>query len=132
MLLLAPLHEAGTEVISQEGEKETSEEYGGGRSLILKLAQAFVTEHELGVGEEMDESSREHDTGTELLQNNEDDIRLGDDVEASRQNRQEDTETASDQDDEEKTDAQRDVVVAGCCITRHLAFAAAYAVSVCN
>lgn len=79
------------------------------------------------MGEEMDESCRQHDTGSELLQDNEDDVCLGDDVEAGGQDGQEDTERTGCQYDKEKTDAQMNIIVTRCCIAGYLALTSTYA-----
>lgn len=80
------------------------------------------------MGEQVDKGSGEHDTRAELLQDDEDDVRLGDDVEARCQDWQEHAKRAGRQNDEKKSDAQRDIVVTRCCIAGDL-FATAYAVS---
>lgn len=128
VLLLAPLYKACAEVVCQERQEKTSKEDSSSCTFILELAKTLVAEHKVGVGEEMYECSGKHDTGAELLEEYEDDVRLGDDVEASRQNGQKDTKGAGRQDDEEKTNAQRNVVVTGRGITRDFVLTPTYAV----
>jgi hypothetical protein len=71
------------------------------------------------MSEEMNERRRQYDTGTELLQNNEDDVGLRDYVEACRHDGQEYTKSTGDEYYEEQTDAQWDVVIAVCRVTAY-------------
>lgn len=59
----------------------------------------------------MDKCSRNDDTGTELLQDNEDDVVSADEVELPGQNGSENSDTAGDEDDEKKTDSKTNIVV---------------------
>lgn len=67
----------------------------------------------------MNEGSRQDDARAELLQYDEDNVSLRNNVEAGRQDRQENPKGTRRQNDEEKTNAQRDIVVTVCCIARH-------------
>lgn len=59
----------------------------------------------------MDKGSRNDDAGTELLQDNEDDVVSADEVELPSQNRSKNSDAAGDEDDEKKTDSKTNVVV---------------------
>lgn len=86
-----PLDETNAEVLDKEGQEETSHQDGSRSGLIVKLTQAFITEHENGMGEElvgllatlqacteggtnMNEGRRDDDASTKLPENGEDGI----------------------------------------------------------
>ena len=69
-----PLDESGSGVLNQEGEKKSCHEDCCRRRLVTHLPETFVFEHEIGVGEEMDEGRRDDDTRSELSEDGEDEI----------------------------------------------------------
>lgn len=129
VLVLAPLHEAGTEVIDKERQKEASHEDSSCGTFILKLAEAGVAEHQVCVGKEMDESSRDDNTRAELLQDDENNVRLRDDVEAGGENWHEHSKSTGNQDDKEQAHAKWNVVFAVRCIAGFLLSATSNAVT---
>jgi hypothetical protein len=86
VLLLAPLYKTSAKVIDDERKDQASHENGGSGTFVLELTQAFVTKHQLGVSEEMDKRSRDDDARSKLLQDDEDDVRLRDEVETRGKN----------------------------------------------
>lgn len=51
--LVEALSDTVGQIFDQEGDKKTGHKYGGGRSLVFLLAQAFVGKHEGCMGEEL-------------------------------------------------------------------------------
>jgi hypothetical protein len=112
VLVLAPLYKASAEVVNDKRQKETSHEDGSRSAFILKFAETRIAEHQVCVGEEMDESSRDDNTCAKLFEYDKDDVVLRDEVEPGGEDRKEYSCTTGDQDDKEQPNAQRDVVVA--------------------
>lgn len=52
-----PLDETDAQVFDEEGKEDTGHKNGGGGGLVLELAQAFVAEHEDGMGKQLMELS---------------------------------------------------------------------------
>lgn len=104
--------EALAKVLDQKREEDTGHDNGRRGSLVTKLAQALVAEHELGMGVQVYECCRNDDSGTELLEDEEDGVRLGGHP-IDHQDGEVDAEGTGDEDDEDETDTERDVVVAG-------------------
>jgi len=50
-----PLDKTDAQVLDEEGKEDTGHKNGGGGGLVLELTQAFVAEHEDGMGEELGE-----------------------------------------------------------------------------
>lgn len=104
-------HEALAEILDQERDEDASHDDSGCGALIAQLSQTLVGEHELRVGVQMDKGSRDDDTSAKLLENEEKGVRLGRHP-LDHEDWEVDTKSAGNQDDEQKADAQRDVVVA--------------------
>jgi hypothetical protein len=103
VLVVAPLDEACPSIVDQERKEQSCHEDCCSSTFILELTQALVAEHQFCVSEEMDKGGRNDNAGAELLQNDEDDVLLRDQVEASSKNGHEDSKCARCEDDEEET-----------------------------
>lgn len=77
------------------------------------------------MGEEVDEGGRNNDTGSKLFQYDEDDVVIPDKIELSGQHWSENTNGTGDEDDEEQTNSQPDVVVSWSGIAMNLFFSIA-------
>lgn len=105
MFSLAPLDKARTEVVDQEGQHQTSHEDSSGGGFVFQNTQTLVCEHELGVGEEMDECGGDDDTGSKLLEDDEDDVVGANEVELPGQDGGKHTKSTGKENDEEQADS---------------------------
>lgn len=112
VFLLAPLDESSAEVVCEEGKHQTSQEDCRRRSFVLELTQTLVAKHELGMGEQVNESGGQDDSGSELLQYGKEDIVLRDNVEPRGDNGQEHAESAGGEDHKQQSNPERHVVFA--------------------
>lgn len=83
VLLLTPLHEACTGIVNQKRKEQSSHEDGCCGTFILELTQTLIAKHQVRVSKEVDESGRDNNASAKLLQNDENDVVLRDQVEAS-------------------------------------------------
>lgn len=104
-----PLQDTNAEILCKERNEDARHSDGTCCPFVTKLPQTFAGKHKLSVSKEMDEGSRDNDTGAELSEDGDEDIVWRD--EAGEQNGTEDTDRAGCQHGEQETDSETDVVV---------------------
>lgn len=53
VVVLSPGEEPVGQELHHEGDKDSGQQYGGGRGFVVQLAQALVPKHETRVGEQL-------------------------------------------------------------------------------